>query len=36
MGKEDKAMQELFGEEWDEWAKIVKYQLFPYVYSRAE
>lgn len=32
MRKEDEAMRELFGTEWDDWAGKVKFKLFPYIY----
>jgi len=32
MSKEDESLHELFGQEWEDWAKMVQYKLVPGVY----
>jgi len=32
MSKEDKSLQQHFGQEWEDWAKMVQYKLAPGVY----
>ncbi|KAL9710536.1 hypothetical protein Ac2012v2_006070 [Leucoagaricus gongylophorus] len=32
MSKEDKALYQLVGKEWEDWAKRVQYRLFPFIY----
>ena len=32
MSKEDEALQKVFGDEWDEWARSVPYSLIPGIF----
>ena len=32
MSKEDEALQKVFGNEWDDWARTVPYSLIPWIY----